>query len=345
MSVSSLALRRARAVHGASGADARQCTATWCSNCGVAATSTCSKCSAAVYCSRICQAEHWQATHRYLCSPNVEVALVEGKGTGVLARRDFATGDVLIREKPLIVIPALWDGDLDALEPLPLSKQAMVTNLSDAWDDPATALGRFRTNSIPLGVGDARYGGLFALASRLNHACKPNARYVWRDDLKRELVFAQKPISAGEEITVSYSGDLEYAPLAQRKAHLAKSFNVDCHCVACAEPSDASDARMVEIQELIESVPRVARAGRARQALEMSERTLELMRQEAVDVPVHMLMIHFDAYQNAATCNSHTKARTHLRAAWESAILCKGRDAPAVAKLASMYLELQTQAG
>ena len=44
--------------------------------------------------------------------------------------------------------------------------------------------------------------GIFALSCRLNHACIPNARFVWREDLRKELVFAMRPIKEGEQITV-----------------------------------------------------------------------------------------------------------------------------------------------
>ena len=105
------------------------------------------------------------------------------------------------------------------------------------------------------------HSGLYALACRMNHACKPNARYVWRPDLKRELVFATRPIRAGDEITVTYLA--EYAPQAARKLRLLEEFRFECKCSACEDPArdlnaqEQSDARMLEMQELIDNVPTV----------------------------------------------------------------------------------------
>ena len=118
--------------------------------------------------------------------------------------------------------------------------------------------GIVKTNSIALGTDavtgfSSPHGALFPLVCRLNHACRPNARYVWREDLGKELVFAMRPIAKGEEITISYIG--KYANLAVRQKELYERFNFTCSCAMCTEHTVQQDICMSEIQELYEKVP------------------------------------------------------------------------------------------
>ena len=327
--------------------------ASLCSNCGVAAESTCAKCHAAVYCGRECQSAHWKAGHKFFCSPKVEVKDIVGKGTGLFARRDFAVGDELSREKPILIQPGVMPNVTiaaasaqAAFSALPQVKLDVVMSLSNAWADTGISsrfgistfvpLGITKTNGIPLGQ-NATHSGLYALACRMNHACKPNARYVWRPDLKRELVFATRPIRAGDEITVTYLA--EYAPRAARKLRLLEEFLFECKCSACEDPArdlnaqEQSDARMLEIQELIDNVPTVGYTDQQR-ALRMCERVLQLQGKEKVDTPVDTHRIHYDAYQMAAASGNRRKATHHIRAACEDAKLCQGKDSPIARKYA-----------
>lgn len=41
--------------------------------------------------------------------------------------------------------------------------------------------------------------------SRLNHACRPNSEYFFDDATLSQNVFAARDLSAGEELTVTYS--------------------------------------------------------------------------------------------------------------------------------------------
>ena len=317
-----------------------------CASCGAVATSTCSTCAIAPYCSHACHVADWRH-HKLTCSAKVHVARVAGKGVGLIALLDFAIGDELVREKPLVVLPgaecagqpadsargAIARGaeTAAALALLPEAQHAAAMALLDAWHPGApTPLGIARTNAVPLSTargGSSRRSALFALTCRINHACKANALYVWRDDLERELVFAMRPIAAGEEITVSYHQ--RYAPIAARKAALAAGFNFDCCCTACAEHSAApadqatSDARMRELQDTIDAVPRVGYRDQAG-ALAMCERVLQLMSAEGLDTPVDTGCIHYDAFQMARAIGDSERARAHIDAACVCAAQCEG---------------------
>ena len=74
-----------------------------------------------------------------------------------------------------------------------------------------------------------------------------NANYVWRADLKRELVFAIRSIAQGEQITVSYIGP--HMRAAQRQQRLQTKFGFTCVCSSCVNATEESDASLQEIQE------------------------------------------------------------------------------------------------
>ena len=113
--------------------------------------------------------EEWKRGHKFTCSANVAVQKVAGKSKGVVAQRNFAVGDEIIREKALLVMQA---------------------------------------------------------ECRLNHKCKSNARYVWREDLKQELVF-----------TVTYLGTKTAVHVACRTTHRAVTCYSTSSAVACLAQS------------------------------------------------------------------------------------------------------------
>ncbi|KAG2574951.1 histone-lysine N-methyltransferase ATXR2-like isoform X2 [Panicum virgatum] len=74
----------------------------------------------------------------------------------------------------------------------------------------------------------------FPLQSCMNHSCCPNAKAFKRDEDKdgHAVILALKPISKGEEITVSYiDEDLSYE---ERQAQLA-DYGFTCACSKCQE--------------------------------------------------------------------------------------------------------------
>jgi hypothetical protein len=118
--------------------------------------------------------------------------------------------------------------------------------------------GILATNKVPV-EDDGSEFALCALTCRLNHACKGacNANFSWEKKLQRALVFASRPIAAGEEITVSYR---PYETYAQRQAVLLEGWNFTCRCAACEvseEEREKADERLKEITELIQAVKSV----------------------------------------------------------------------------------------
>ena len=166
---------------------------------------------------------------------------------------------------------------------------------------------------------------LFALTCRMQHSCKPNARFLWREDLQREVVLAIRPIAQDDEVTVQYKGNSNYAPHMVRQAQLQELFNFKCACIVCATPPsperDASDARRLEIAEMLSAVSKVGFDDP-----QILVRTLELMAAEGLDTPLNRMDVHYVACHLAVRRGAKElgRAEDQLRRAVECAKLCEG---------------------
>jgi uncharacterized protein len=103
-----------------------------------------------------------------------------GRGRGVFATRDFASG-ATIEVCPVIVLPV---GDE------PLIEQTILSTYYFGW-------------------GPDGAGGAFVLgyACLYNHSYEPNARYLRRLDREQLEIVAIREIRSGEELTINYNGD------------------------------------------------------------------------------------------------------------------------------------------
>ena len=173
-----------------------------CTGCSAPAPHRCGTCGAP-YCSRECQVAG-RTTHKFTCSAKVKVG-DSSNGKGVFARMAFEVGDELHSEKPLVVFSnrlyttgsQVLQAAAQAIHDLPENKKELVMNFTDAHSPlQPTALGIARTNAVPLGFSSASdpsaYSGIFAVTCRMNHACKPNARYIWNAQAGCEKVFAMR---------------------------------------------------------------------------------------------------------------------------------------------------------
>ncbi|KAH8818897.1 hypothetical protein DL96DRAFT_1715173 [Flagelloscypha sp. PMI_526] len=188
-----------------------------------------------------------------------------GKGIGVVAVRDIQQGELLVKEKPVIVVPAtlsvtpqeylaeilptLSQSKYDAFFNLSYhSLPEHITNPSEHPDELALAI--IQTNGVAAGHSTV---GVFPRMARINHACAGsfNAVYNWRDDEGLLVVHAFKPIPAGSEITTSYFDTK--LPRSERQAGLLSQYGFNCTCSTCSLPpaeSLESDARLTNIAGL-----------------------------------------------------------------------------------------------
>ena len=185
-----------------------------CERCGELCTTCCSQCE-----------PKGDRKHRLTCSRHVSIRPSAESGLGVFARHAFEMGCALICERPLAVVT----GDFvahsrqarDACErevaSLTTARRAVIMDLTDVHGSARSSWGVFATNAIPIANGVA----LFALTCRINHSCRPNARYTWRADLGCELVSTMPP---GKLAAMSRTGLGQEGPRGGRFSGRAEKY-------------------------------------------------------------------------------------------------------------------------
>lgn len=323
--------------------EARVCEREGCTN---AALSHCGKCRLVHYCGRECQQAAW-STHKWTCSPCVRIAKGvasgedDGRGARLVAVKSFKEGDELARERPFARIAhkdsihgteaeakrhgeALWDDHVTTMSPG--AARDLLYGLTDAWNDPPTAGGIARTNCLPLGDhNDSEGSGLFALICRANHACRPNARYLWRHDLQRELLIAVRDIAPGDEVTVTYGTSAEGR--AQRQATLLRGFRFKCRCELCETDDADLDQTLQRIAELDDEIPKVAWAN-PKLAVRMALKAIELCKSVDMGSAFYLKRFWHDAHQISAKIGNTADADKYFDWALACALLCEGGASP-----------------
>ena len=137
-------------------------------------------------------------TSRITTEPLFEVKnCCEARGQGMFAVDQIQPGQIILREKPLIVMPdrifSLEDTDyaenwLDKkINKLSSEDRAKFYDLSDSRSenkDEKTTLGIFYTNDMNY-IDDS--AALFAVMARANHSCTPNADFITRPNLGKNM--------------------------------------------------------------------------------------------------------------------------------------------------------------
>jgi hypothetical protein len=113
-------------------------------------------------------------------------------------------------------------------------------------DTSSNLLTIFRSNAYS--TGDDRVGS-FPKMARINHSCKPNCGNFWSERKEERIIFAQRNIEKGEEITVSYIPLLK--SIKERQARLSQ-YGFVCDCPACQDGE--SSKRRVKIADLLEEL-------------------------------------------------------------------------------------------
>ncbi|KAJ7188724.1 hypothetical protein C8R46DRAFT_1055611 [Mycena filopes] len=185
-------------------------------------------------------------------------------------------GDLILSERALLITPAhlfaaddIPDSFTDAQAQQALFAQAearlkvaydrmlpenqksyMALANSHLQDGSGPLLGVMRTNGIdaaPLtrpGDPPMPYSATCAIISRLNHSCSPNTAAEFDIATLSFRLFATRDITAGEELTYTYTDTS--APAAVRQKTL-EPYGFRCTCRACLD-SKLSDARRASIR-------------------------------------------------------------------------------------------------
>lgn len=198
----------------------------------------------------------------------LKVIKTEAEGLSLVATRDFAAGEIVLTEQPLLV----WENNsvysfLNAFFKSPEEVQETVWGMDDHNDktllkdgesidmqgfaqdaslrlkneegisvDSDQILRLLHIKHINAHSFRDTQGALFVCASVANHSCRPNVLYSSfssgsGDDGMRFI--ALRTISAGMEIHPSYLKTVTCVPMNQRLAQLRNSKDFVCRCLRC----------------------------------------------------------------------------------------------------------------
>lgn len=214
----------------------------------------CGKCKRRRYCSQTCQVQDWRCTHRTHCGAcgelgtDVEVRPSPLGGVGLFALRPFAPDERIMVERAIS-----WQslGREKTTMAAAMKLLPHGTSLRDKFE-----LNQMRrdtcTDETILNTCSSTDGVLCVTMSRVNHACLPNCtystKYIGTDDdvhdgsNRREykVLIASRPISSGEEITISYISSMSEKHMLWRKWHF------HCTCHVCQDPTKGAQLRQCE---------------------------------------------------------------------------------------------------
>ncbi|KAJ7646927.1 hypothetical protein FB45DRAFT_734866 [Roridomyces roridus] len=186
-------------------------------------------------------------------------------GFGMFAGQAIPAGALISVERPSLIAPYiialqthsesdLFTALLQRLTPSTASCVSALANCKPLQEcDPLEGI--IRTNAIaitlpvPANVPHPElptHRAIFVNTSRCNHSCSPNAAWHWDISTFSLSLKALRPLSKGEEITVTYITPT-YSR-AERRVRLQAMYNFTCACAACGQPtSQSSDAARLEL--------------------------------------------------------------------------------------------------
>ncbi|EGP88158.1 unnamed protein product [Zymoseptoria tritici ST99CH_1E4] len=270
-------------------------------------------------------------------SPSFRIQDVAGKGTGVTASENIATGTLILAERPLITFEQEAQQDayvrsiLSQLKQMPNADQKDFFALSNNFKAMKPIEGIVKTNAMPLGRGSSS-GGVFPTCSRFNHSCTANAAYSWNEGQKEERVYATRDISAGEEIVVSYlNEEIWRLPRQERKRQILETFGFDCQCVRCgsSEQPDhlGSDRRRTRLAEIDQAVGGgmliMLNPGKA---LSFCREARQLLEDEG-EGATHLESVYYDAFQICVCHGDLARAKVFASLAADAKCAWQGVDA------------------
>ncbi|KAH7356937.1 hypothetical protein BKA65DRAFT_580136 [Rhexocercosporidium sp. MPI-PUGE-AT-0058] len=192
--------------------------------------------------------------------------LLPGRGKGLIANQTFQKGDLILTSRPLFMIQEKALSEMSETDRLRL-QQLSVAHLPEKskylFHSLAGHFGGDRiedvllTNGFSAALGDSQegFGVIVPEAARLNHDCRPNARFAFDSHALIHKVHATRVIEPGEELTFSYIDEKQAYFVRQQiiRAH----WGFQCSCKLCSASEDErlrSDNRLRRIAALRKSL-------------------------------------------------------------------------------------------
>jgi hypothetical protein len=217
-----------------------------------------------------------------------DVRALPDKGFGAVATAKIRPGTRITNVNPVLLVhsdnnPTPFDRETFlrvAMAQLPASTQTHFLSLAKIYNDPKVShQDVVKANAFALPIAGVEHLALFPEAARFNHDCAPNAIYSIDTATLMHAVYATRPISEGEEITISYLDPFQLAK--HRSSWLEDAFGFECACRRCSQPEN-DDVALAEVQEIekllgtwdneVGVVPWYGYSDRAERLLELYER-------------------------------------------------------------------------
>lgn len=241
-----------------------------CTKCEAPATIVCVGCYCIVYCSKACLLADYK---RHACEcvlhsgrlwlfRNFELYSTQSvrikhtgrkvMGLGMFARQSMAPGERIIEDyvhyTAEMIEHVMLSKDYSGFEELELYIKTIYDNVAGDVNET------FAMHSGQMMAMTRGYQGFWTIF--INHSCTPNA--ILRPSHCRTyiLVTALRPIAAGEEITVSYSG-VSYAPFKIRTPLLEQLLGCPCACSACKTVDSEEERQRFVVWDVIQHARRV----------------------------------------------------------------------------------------
>ena len=284
-------------------------------------------CTEVSYCGSECQKKDWKR-HKAHCPP-FGIQKIEGKGNGLVANRKICFGEIIFREKPLLVINNNASENyedwcqyvVDKVEQLSSENKKVYTTLADNpafsktsemlfikfkkdyTEERLKYLRILRTNGINVDdQGDTTC--VYSRFSLINHSCDPNSMRNLEDGAEMEVtVTAARDIPKGEEILIKYFNQ-EAAGLIREKRRLKLlNWGFQCNCDVCNLASDPLKVNeklretLQEAKEELKMCPANANDVKSLQTQKILELKVislirELKTQLVSELPDHLMAVH-----------------------------------------------------
>lgn len=267
--------------------------------------------------------------------PCYEIRDVPGKGVGLFATRDIDVGQLILAENPLFTASSPTS-IVEAVDRLSDEDRAGFFALRDNHrPDAPSPVTIFKTNVFSLGAGSSLEGGIFPIASRINHSCLPNVHHNWNPTLGKGTIRAISPIGSAQEILTTYIG--RQASRAERQAHLRSRLRFECTCKICVGADDPeSNIRRTRIAELDDTIATVM-LDNPIQGHSLTKERFRLLDSEGLADQSEKGRTNYDAFQACISGLDTVSARRHAGLAYGGAVVGEGLDAENVTLYGDYY--------
>ncbi|KIK29127.1 hypothetical protein PISMIDRAFT_672528 [Pisolithus microcarpus 441] len=130
----------------------------------------------------------------------------------------------------------------------------------DDKPEPAERPEDVEKSRTPLGTQKQVGAGFYAVSSYLNHSCIPSARPSFDKGTAELHLIANRPLKAGDELTVAYvdvtqkEGESVDEARRRRRIELVRGWRFACTCERCAQESNGSDEEPAKDESKVSDV-------------------------------------------------------------------------------------------